>query len=96
MSYQTPPPAATGYPYPAQEAGQQQQQAYPAYVAPPPAGYPTKDGPQEQYPAGAGAGETTSRGHHHHHHHGDGFWKGWSVPSASFSPHFFLFFRLKY
>ncbi|EAZ41862.1 cysteine-rich and transmembrane domain-containing protein WIH2 [Oryza sativa Japonica Group] len=76
MSYQTPPPAATGYPYPAQEAGQQQQQAYPAYVAPPPAGYPTKDGPQEQYPAGAGAGETTSRGHHHHHHHGDGFWKG--------------------
>ena len=40
-------------------------EGYPAYVAPPPPGYPTKD--QAQYPQSHA--ETTSRG--------DGFWKGW-------------------
>ncbi|XP_078433339.1 protein CYSTEINE-RICH TRANSMEMBRANE MODULE 4-like [Wolffia australiana] len=40
-------------------------EAYPAYVAPPPAGYPTKD--QVQYSSTVPA-ETRSRG--------DGFWKG--------------------
>lgn len=39
-----------------------------AYVAPPPAGYPTKDG---QYPQNPVPVETKSRG--------DGFWKGWYV-----------------
>ncbi|KAK1279665.1 hypothetical protein QJS04_geneDACA023466 [Acorus gramineus] len=38
-----------------------------AYVAPPPAGYPMKDG--EAYPQQAAPVETKSRG--------DGFWKGW-------------------
>ncbi|CAM8887944.1 hypothetical protein QQ045_024899 [Rhodiola kirilowii] len=47
---------------------QQPQMAYPAYDAPPPAGYPTKNGdalPQSSHPVPV---ETKSRG--------DGFWKG--------------------
>ncbi|KAG8046784.1 hypothetical protein GUJ93_ZPchr0008g13972 [Zizania palustris] len=65
MSYQAPPPG-TGYP------PQAQPQAYPVYVAPPPPGYPTKDGSGD-YPA-AGTGDTRSRGHHGGD--GGGFWKG--------------------
>ncbi|KAK1303978.1 hypothetical protein QJS10_CPB11g01665 [Acorus calamus] len=52
------PPPGQGYP-----AGGYPQQAY---VAPPPAGYPMKDG--EAYPQQAAPVETKSRG--------DGFWKG--------------------
>ncbi|XP_015696154.1 cysteine-rich and transmembrane domain-containing protein WIH2-like [Oryza brachyantha] len=69
MSYQAPPPSTTGYP-----AQATQQQAYPVYVAPPPAGYPTRE--QEQYPAGAGAGASETRSRGHGHHHGGGFWRG--------------------
>ncbi|XP_039139319.1 uncharacterized protein LOC120276705 [Dioscorea cayenensis subsp. rotundata] len=63
MSYynqqQAPPPS---YPPPASTEG------YPTYVAPPPAGYPTKD--DAAYSQNAPA-QTKSRGEE------GGFWEGW-------------------
>ncbi|KAK1279630.1 hypothetical protein QJS04_geneDACA022960 [Acorus gramineus] len=57
------PPPGQGHP----AEGYPQQ----AYVAPPPAGYPMKDG--EAYPQQAAPVETKSRG--------DGFWKGCGSPN---------------
>lgn len=51
------PPPPSSYPPPEQA---------PTYVAPPPAGYPTRDGGLSSAPVPI---ETKSRG--------DGFWKGW-------------------
>lgn len=50
--------------------GQYAYAAVPAYVVPPPAGYPPKDGVAAGYPQQVGPMQTKERGH-------DGFWKGW-------------------